>query len=127
MVSLIFSRCQYSCPVIIKDLQDFEAKLTEAERGKMRVLLISLDPSHDTPEVLRAFAEQRGIDLTRWTLLNGGEAQVRMLSVALNDRYKATGKGEFSHGSGSTLLDAQGRIIYQGQDQAEALKALRGL
>lgn len=125
-LAMIFTRCQYSCPLIIQDLERLDAGLTAEERAKMRIILVSLDPAHDTPEVLKAFAAKRGIDLKRWTLLHGPEPQVRALSVALSMRYKATGKGEFSHGSGLTLLDGEGRIIYQGKDRAAAIKAVRG-
>lgn len=126
VIALIFTRCTYSCPITITYLQRLDAQLTAEEKARTRVLLISLDPTHDTPAVLAAFAEKRGLDLKRWTLLQGKEADVRALSVALSMRYKATGKGEFSHGSGITLLGPKGQVRYQGQDQAETLTALRG-
>ena len=125
VIALIFSRCTYSCPITITHLQGLDAKLTPQERARVKVLLITLDPTFDTPEVLRAFAEKRGIDQSRWTLLHGNEAQVRALSVALSMRFKATGKGEFSHGRAITMLGPKGSVQYQGQEHAEELVAIR--
>ncbi len=125
VVALIFTHCRYSCPITIAHLKSLEAELTPAEKAKVQFVLVSLDPERDKPAVLKAFAKKNGLDEGRWSLLHGAANDVRSLSVALQMRYKETGKGEFSHGRAITILGPRGAVAYQGQKTDEELAVLR--
>ena len=49
--------------------------------GGIRLVSISVDGAHDTPEQLAAYAERHEIDTGSWSLLTGPRAQVRTLAV----------------------------------------------
>ena len=53
VVSFIFTRCPDVCPVLTQSLIEVETSLTEEEREDVTFVSISVDPDHDTPEVLR--------------------------------------------------------------------------
>ena len=55
IASFIFTRCPLSCPRISGIMQGMQSRLAGSD-----VLLVSfsVDPEHDTPEVLRAYAER---------------------------------------------------------------------
>lgn len=113
VVAMIFTHCEYACPVIIEDLQRFEAALSEGERAAANWVLISFDAERDTPEVLAAYAKKNQLDPSRWTLLHAEAAGVREAAAVLGVRYKQTPTGGFSHANRITVLDESGRIHKQ--------------
>jgi protein SCO1 len=110
VVAMIFTHCEFACPVIIEDLQRFEAALSEGERDAANWVLISFDAERDTPEVLAAYAKKNKLDPSRWTLLHAEADGVREAAAVLGVRYKQTPTGGFSHANRITVLDEAGRI-----------------
>lgn len=113
LFAMVYTSCQASCPLIVSDMQAIEKRLTPALREQVRFLLVSFDPARDTPERLRAFAEKRALDLTRWTLLTGDARDVRELAAAIGLRFKPTGTGDFLHGNIISVLDRDGVVRHQ--------------
>jgi protein SCO1 len=111
LVVMFYTSCKFICPTIIDTVLDLDRKLTVVERPRLGVLLISLDPQHDDPSALKAVADQRGLDLTRWTLTQPQPADVRAIASLLGVRYRALADGEFNHTGVLVLLDADGRIV----------------
>jgi protein SCO1/2 len=77
VVAMFYSSCKYACPLLIDSGKGVEHALAPAERGKLRILYVSLDPVRDQPKVLSALATQRKLDRTRWTLATTDAAGVR--------------------------------------------------
>jgi len=111
LVVMFYTSCKFICPTIIDTVLDLDRKLSPAERQRLGVLLISLDPQHDDPGALKAVADQRGLDLARWTLAQPQAADVRAIAGLLGVRYRPLSDGEFNHTGVLVLLDADGRII----------------
>ena len=82
--TFIFTRCPYPdfCPRMT-DLfgraQKTLAGQPEAPKN-LRFLSISFDPEHDTPELLRAYAERQHYDPAQWTLATGAWDQLEPLT-----------------------------------------------
>jgi len=82
----------------------------------VRLVSFSVDPEHDTPEVLRGYAESRGVDLTNWSLVTGGEEAVRSLVVSgfalpMGERLDlAGGLVDVAHAARLVLVDRQGGV-----------------
>jgi len=108
---MFYTSCKFICPTIIDTVLDIDRKLTPAERQRLGVLLISLDPLHDDPRTLKAVADKRSLDLTRWTLVQPKSTDVRSIAGLLGVRYRVLADGEFNHTGVLVLLDAEGRII----------------
>ena len=90
-------------------------------------VLVSLDPARDDPARLAMFATERGLDASRWTLLDGSDDSVRELATVLGVRYRRLSADELAHSNALTLLDTDGAVAYQhaGLDAAEEItKAL---
>jgi len=68
VASFIFTRCPDVCPVITQSLKSVEQELTERERQDVTFVSITVDPEHDSPERLAAYAELHGVD---WPHLTG--------------------------------------------------------
>lgn len=110
LVSMFYTSCKMTCPMIIAAIQHTLGSLTPAERDRVRVLMISFDPARDTVEVLKRTARERGCD-SHWTLARTDEASVRKIAALLGVQYRRLEGGEFSHSSVIELLDADGRIV----------------
>ena len=101
-------------------------RIPEALRDRTRFVSITIDPARDTPEVLRAYAEARGADLTGWSFLTGPvervDAVLRAYGVGV-----AMGEGEeIVHTVATFLIGPDGEIEarYLGSDtQAATLRA----
>jgi protein SCO1/2 len=110
LVTMFYGSCSTACPLLIDTLRAFERSLTPAERAGIRVLLISIDPEHDTTESLKALAAARRIDLSRWTLVHAEEPTVRKIAAVLNIQYRQLPDGNYNHASVISLLTPQGEI-----------------
>jgi len=111
LVSMFYTSCRYICPLIIDSGLAIEKQLTPAEKTRLGVTLVSMDPKRDGADALMRVASRRKLDLTRWTLLAPKPGDVRTIAGMLGIRYRELADGEFNHTSALVLLDAQGRIL----------------
>ncbi|NDK37423.1 SCO family protein [Pseudoxanthomonas gei] len=111
LVAMFYTSCQYICPLIVDSGKAVERQLTPAERARLGILLVSMDPKRDTPAALTSIVAKRKLDRARWTLASPSPADVREVAGVLGIRYRALADGEFNHTSALVLLDANGRIL----------------
>jgi protein SCO1/2 len=84
-------------------------------RDGVRLVSVSIDPEHDTPEVLAEYAGNYGAS-ERWRFLTGEPEVVRMLAVEGFKLGVAEVEGEADpglalvHSDRFVLVDAEGRI-----------------
>lgn len=124
VVSFVYTRCPAICPLLVAGLQKVEAR---TQGTGVRLLSITVTPEADTPEVLAAFGQARGISADRWTLATGTRDEVARLA---RDRFFATdgrvlpgedGDAPLLHSETLLLVDRAGRIrgIYNGLQPAD--------
>lgn len=111
LVSMFYTSCQYICPLIVDSGKAIERALTPAQRDRLGIVLISMDPARDDPAALEAVAAGRKLDADRWWLAAPRASDVRSVAGVLGIRYRELADGEFNHTSSLVLLDAQGRIV----------------
>jgi protein SCO1/2 len=111
VVAMFYSSCKFMCPLLIDSAKGVDHALTPAERARLAVLFVSLDPARDTPKVLAATASKHKLDLSRWTLARADATTVSKITALLNVRYRQLADGDFNHTSALILLDADGRIL----------------
>ena len=73
VAAFIFTRCPASCPRITTRMKELQPQLRAAG---VRLVSISVDPEHDTPDVLRKYAEGYGADPERWWFLTGDRERI---------------------------------------------------
>ncbi len=116
-VTFVFTRCPMPdfCPLLMKNFAAAQAALLE--RGKdvtarTRLLTVSFDPAHDTPEVLRAFGQpfqKTSPPFTHWRLATGKDAAIRELGGSLGLDYVEE-SASFTHNLRTAVLDREGRL-----------------
>lgn len=130
-LAMIYTRCTSACPLLLASLRRFEARLDPARRADTWFVLVSLDPGHDAPDTLRAFARARGLDSSRWRLLTGSREATTELAAILGVKVRDDGGGALAHSSNIYLLDGTGVIRHAlvglGADPAELVRARTAL
>jgi protein SCO1 len=81
-IDLIYTTCQYSCPLETARLAQVQRKLGDRVGKDIFFYSISIDPDHDTPEVLRAYMEKFHVG-PGWTFLTGRKEDIIFLSRRL--------------------------------------------
>jgi protein SCO1 len=116
IVAMAYTSCKDICPMIVADMVAIEDQLKESSPAKIHFAFFSLDSAIDTPERLKAYAGDRGLDLAHWTLYHGDDKAVRELAAALGVRYRRDAAGGFDHSAIISLLDEDGNIVFQKPD-----------
>ena len=124
LVTMFYSSCQATCPLIIDTLRVTEGKLTAEERARLRVLLISFDAERDSAEALRKVATERRIDTARWSLVRADTDTVRDIAALLGAQYRKLPDGEFSHSTVIVALSPPGEITARTSELGHADPAL---
>jgi len=78
LFDFMFTNCPFICPPLSANMRTMQERLVGVD-GVLFVS-VSVDPAHDTPEALRAYAERIGADPNRWWFLSGEFEQTRVLS-----------------------------------------------
>jgi protein SCO1/2 len=112
LVSMVYTSCQQTCPLIMSEMSALQKALPSALQDKVEVLLFSMDPKRDTPQRLKAYAEERKLN-PNWRLLNGSEDDVLELGTVLGFRYKKMETGDFAHSNIFTVVDQKGQMQHQ--------------
>ncbi len=124
IVSMFYGSCPSACPLIVAHVKEIESRLPPEARARTRVLLVSFDAEHDTPEALRAIAERHHADAARWEFAVGADDDVRQLANVLGVVYRKEPSGAFSHNSVISVLDGEGRIVARVDDPRDDLEPL---
>tara|TARA_R100000935_G_scaffold13736_1_gene27419 strand:- start:20318 stop:21010 length:693 start_codon:yes stop_codon:yes gene_type:complete len=111
VVEFFFSTCQDICPIMNQNMK----KVAEAypEGDKVGIASFSIDPTYDTPEVLKAYAEAYEIDHPSWNFLTGDKEEIFKLSNEGFNLYAAEAMDEeddFQHSGFFALIDQEGNI-----------------
>jgi protein SCO1/2 len=77
---------------------------------RVALLSITIDPQHDTPAVLKSYAQNLGASLTNWHFLRGTEAQTRAVADGFQVDYQKAGNGMFDHTALMIIVDPQGFV-----------------
>ncbi len=113
VVAMVFTSCEFACPIIVNDMKRIAAGLPPEIRGRVNFTLISFDHERDTPEKLLAFRKRMGLPMAGWTLLRGEADDVRELAALLGVNYRKDARGQYAHSNLITLLNARGEIVAQ--------------
>jgi protein SCO1/2 len=112
VVSFFFSSCPSICPPMMHQMKRMQ-QLTADLTNQVQFISFSIDPTNDTPSRLKAYAQDRGMNLANWVFLTGDETKIHALGVneflvhAARDQYEA---GGFAHSDAIVLVDKEGHV-----------------
>lgn len=110
LLDFVYTRCPGPCPILTGILVELQRGLSPTLRERTHFVSVSLDPSHDTPERLRAYAETRGVDLSDWSFVTGSEEALEPVLADYGVGSTRSSEGEIDHLVVTYLLDPGGRV-----------------
>ena len=115
-VTFIYTSCPDVCPMLTDKLARVQDALGADFGHRIAFLSITVDPEHDTPEVLKEYAELLDADLAGWSFLTGTPAAVRAVAQRYGVAVAPAADGGVDHTLLTTLVDRQGamRVQYLG-------------
>ncbi len=113
VLTFIYTRCPLPdfCPMMDRKFLDLARSISTFPRRalKIRLLSISFDPEHDTPEVLRKHAQIRGGEPPLWTFAVATHEELAKVMGPLGLVY-GPGKNEIIHNLCTAVIDSRGKL-----------------
>jgi protein SCO1 len=106
-IDFIYTRCPL--PDVCPRLSANFARLQKRFAGKMMLLSITLDPRHDTPEVLAEYAQRWRADSHTWLFLTGPEDAIRKVAGHFGVVYWSE-EGAITHTSSTAIINRAGKL-----------------
>lgn len=103
VVSFFFSTCPSICVQQNQKIQQLQEKF---EGQGVKFVAISVDPEHDTPEVLKEYAARFGADKDQWLFLTGDLTKISRIGVEI---FRQPVSKQF-HTERFVLVDSEGEI-----------------
>jgi protein SCO1 len=130
VANFFFATCQSICPEMSTNLTTVQTAFTKDD--SLLILSHSVNPLHDTVEVLKNYAGIYSAIQNKWHLLTGNKALIYSLAKdsylvnALEDDGTPEG---FLHSELFLLIDAKQRIrgMYDGTDKPQVLKLIEDI
>ncbi|RUR29899.1 SCO family protein [Vreelandella nanhaiensis] len=110
-----YTFCPDVCPITLARLGDAIRKLDEETRDEIQVLFISVDPSRDTPEVLKRYTHAFGPEFVG---LTGDKAEID----AVTNRYRVAYEYSEANENGDYLVNHSSAVFaFDREGQAQFL------
>lgn len=123
---MIYTSCKVACPRLVADMQNIEREIGDRS---VKYVLVSIDPETDTPERLKAFAEEKNMTGKQWVFLRGTEDDTREFANVLAVKYASISPIDFSHSNIISVFDKGGVMRHQMEglsvNNEETVKAIR--
>ncbi len=81
VADFFFTTCKTICPIMSTRMSGLQVNIPLHDKAYKDVLFLSytVDPEHDTPEVLKEYAREHNADTARWKFLTGDAAAIYRL------------------------------------------------
>lgn len=110
---MIYTSCKAACPRLVADMRNIEFRLPENIKKNVTLVLVSIDPTTDTPERLKSFSIENKMEGDQWVFLRSTEENTREFSAVLAVNYKKISPMDFSHSNIISVFNAKGELAYQ--------------
>src|SRR5205807_2384601 len=78
VIQFMFTNCDQLCPMVTPNLVKVQRQLQEQAPGEVNIVSISVDPDHDTPKALKAYAAKFHVG-PGWQFLTGRKSEIERL------------------------------------------------
>lgn len=135
VVDFFYTTCPSFCPLLTESMKKVQdATLNDDE---IKLLSHSVTPDIDTPEVLKKYAQDKGVIDSKWNLATGSKKEIYQLArksyCVVQDGYEDGdgGGGEYDmiHTENLVLIDKKKRIrgYYDGTNPKEVKQLLKDI
>lgn len=91
LLEFVFTSCQTICPIMSAGFSNFQKRLGE-HADEVRLVSVSIDPQHDTPERMKDYLERYGAE-PGWDFFTGERTEIESVRIA----FKAMTSDKMEH------------------------------
>lgn len=113
VVVMIYTSCKTACPILVGKMRDIESRISEKYIDDVNLVLVTIDPEVDTPDVLYEFAQTNKMYGPQWTFLTSDVDDTKEFANVLSMKYKKIDPIDFSHSNIITVFNPYGEIVIQ--------------
>lgn len=129
VVEFFYTTCPTICPIMNDNLVEV-ARVFKGNK-KFGIASISIDPNHDTPEVLKKYAEDHGITSpdSNWHFLTGDQNEIYQLAqkgFKVNAEKDPNEPGGILHSGMFALVDKEGYLRSRKDQYGNSIIYYRG-
>jgi protein SCO1 len=111
VASFFFATCPTICPKMVTNMLQVQDRFSD--RDDFKLVSITVNPEHDTLEVLKQYAKDVHAIENKWSFLTGDKDDI--YDVAFNGYFVSAQKdsvapGGFLHSANIILVDGKGRV-----------------
>ncbi len=114
LLNFMFTSCKEACSQTTRELKGLQEQFAPRMGKDMFFLSVTVDPKHDTPQVLKAYGEKNGVDFRSWRFLTGTEKQVadvrKRFGVVAEEVKDPDGQPDIMHTASTFVVDGQGWV-----------------
>jgi protein SCO1/2 len=121
IADFVYTSCAGPCPLLTANMALLQKRLPKS----IGLLSFTVDPDHDSPEVLAVYARKFGADPQRWFFVAGDKPALMKLfrdgfQISVAENAAAEPGQNVAHTTKFALLDGEGGIrgYYDGDDDA---------
>ena len=112
-VTFLYTRCPLPnfCPLLSEKFRGVQDALLAdpAAPKNWQLLSVTIDPEHDTPEVLQRYAKQQRADAAHWRFATGELRDITVLGMRAGLEFWEGGS-EITHNLRTVVFDARGHM-----------------
>jgi protein SCO1/2 len=113
VLTFIYTRCPMPdfCPLMDRKFRELAQHLSAfpGRAKEIRLISLSFDPEHDTPEILRKHARIRGAVAPLWTYAVASHEELAKIAAPLGLMFGADGT-EIAHNLSTAIIDREGKL-----------------
>ncbi len=113
LFDFIYTTCPGPCLVLTARMKAIADHLGGALGSQASFVSVTVDPEHDGPSALKAYAKEQGADLAGWYFLTGPPADVDRLMAQFKLRRQREADGSVDHVLEYFLVGADGQPLLQ--------------
>jgi len=113
LFDFMYATCPGPCLVLTARMKAIADQLGSALGPQVSFVSVTVDPEHDGPSVLKAYAKEQGADRAGWYFLTGPPADVDRLMAQFKLRRQRESDGSVDHVLEFFLVGADGHPLLQ--------------
>jgi len=128
VVEFFFTTCPTICPKMNENMVKIQNEFYAFQ--DFGIASFSINPKHDTPEVLKQYAKDHGATLKNWNFMTGEQEAIYELAnngFTLYAGENSDAEGGFEHSGMFALVDKQGNIRSRLDDFGNPIAFYEGL
>ena len=113
LFDFIYTTCPGPCLLLTTQMKQIANRLGPRLGTEARIVSITVDPEHDHPAQLLAYANKQGADVSGWLFLTGTPKQIDDVMARFNVIRQREADGTVDHVLEFFLVDGNGRALLQ--------------